>query len=70
MEVKKSSLIEEEPSYTLINDFIKKHGFTYKVETVLQEYKEKYGKYYVSYTMNHCLKNLKEPLDILVSKGF
>lgn len=48
-----------------IKDFIKGNSYTYKVEDIIEEYQTKYGKSYVSYTMNHCIENLVDSLEIL-----
>jgi hypothetical protein len=48
-----------------IRYFIDANRYTYKVEDVIEEYKSKYGKCYISHTMNHCITNLVDSLEIL-----
>ncbi len=45
-------------------------GYSYQVQDVIEAYKNKHGKFYMSYTMKDCCNNLKEELDILVAKGY
>jgi len=49
-----------------IEKFIKNNRYSYKVEDILEEYKNKYGKSYVSYTMEHCCKSLKHEIEALI----
>lgn len=51
----------------MIERFIKKNGYTYKVEDILESYKEKFTKgYYVSYTMEICIKALENEIKELI----
>lgn len=52
----------------VIEKFIKMNGYTYKVETILEEYKNKWGKSYTSYTMSHCCEILKNEIKALLKE--
>lgn len=54
-----------EKAYKEVQDYIDKCRYTYKVEDIILEYKTKYRKKYVCYTMNDCITNLEDSLKIL-----
>lgn len=49
----------------IIEDFIKESGYTWSVESILEGY-IKSKKYYVSYTMGICIKNLEPQIKTLL----
>lgn len=49
----------------IIEEFIKEYGYTWKVEDVLKGY-IKSQKYYVSYTMEHCINKLEFQIKTLL----
>lgn len=57
-------------SYKTIKNFIRVNGYTYKVKDILENYQQYWMKgYYVSYTMEHCIKNLENEIkDLLNTK--
>ena len=57
--------IRNEP-YFKINKFIKESGYTYTVKNVLDGYKDRKNGYYLSYTMDICVKNLKIEIEELL----
>lgn len=55
--------------YQKIEKFIKDNHYTYKVEDIIEEYKTKWGKAYVSYTMKHCIESLETIIQEYIEKG-
>lgn len=51
-----------------IERFIKLNRYTYKVEHILEEYKNKWGKFYVSHTMAECCKSLEKEIKALIAE--
>ncbi|MDO5293334.1 MAG: hypothetical protein Q4F05_11350 [bacterium] len=49
-----------------IEEYIKKCGYTYNVQEIIDTYREKYGKAYCSYTMTDTIENNLEALKKLV----
>lgn len=49
-----------------IQKFIDDNQYTYSVEDILEEYKNKYGKWYTSYTMTICCKTLENEIKALI----
>jgi hypothetical protein len=49
----------------IIEDFIKENDYTWDVESILEGY-EKSKKYYVSYTMKHCIEKLEPQIKTLL----
>ncbi|MBG9732218.1 hypothetical protein ABD87_22605 [Lysinibacillus sphaericus] len=64
-----TKIISHDP-YEIVKRFIEKNGYTYQVQHVVDAYKEKYGKVYVSHTMKHCCESLRAELDVLVAQGY
>lgn len=65
---------ELEKQYTsreVIENFIKKHGYTYTVEDILESYQKYWiNNYYTSYTMTHCIENLQvEIMNLLIEQS-
>lgn len=57
-------------SYKLIYSFIKINGYTWTVEDVLKDYEKYYKKgYYVSYTMEHIIKNNETAILVLLGEA-
>lgn len=56
--------------YEEINSFLKENGYSYTVSMVLVEYKERYGRWYVSSTMKHTIMNCIKPIKELVEMGY
>lgn len=51
----------------IIEDFIKKNGYTYRVENILKSYQKCWiKKAYTSYTMTICIKNLEPQIKTLL----
>jgi hypothetical protein len=58
--------LEDKP-YEAIEHFIKKYSYSYKVEDILDSYENQFTKgMYTSYTMNHCIENLINPIKELL----
>lgn len=52
----------------VIEDFIKRCGYTYKVDDILESYQKYYiHGYYVSHTMGICIENLKNEIKSLLA---
>lgn len=56
--------------YEEINCFLKKNRYSYTVNEVLTEYKERYGRWYVSHTMKHTIMNCIKPIKRLAEMGY
>lgn len=55
--------------YERIERFIKQNRYTYKVDDILDEYRNKWGKCYVSYTMEHCIKSLEDDIKLCLTEA-
>lgn len=59
---------EELSPREVIERFINKNGYTYKVQDILESYQDKFLKgYYVSYTMGICIENLENEIRHLLN---
>ena len=62
--------MDKETAIKNIKVFVKKRGYTYSVEEMLDSYVRYYKNgYYISYTMKDCVKHLKDELEVLATKG-
>lgn len=55
-------------SYKLIYLFIKTNGYPWTVEDVLEEYQKYKNGFYVSYTMEHIIKNNETAIKVLLGE--
>ena len=51
-----------------IQKFIDENRYTYTVDEIVDEYKNKFGKFYVSHTMTHCCESLKGEIEELLKE--
>ena len=48
-----------------ISSFLKENGYTYKIPDLKEGLRKRKEGYYNSYTMDHCLDNLTESIEVL-----
>jgi len=59
--------IRNEP-YFKIDKFIKDSGYTYTVKAVLDGYEDRKNGYYLSYTMDICVRHLENEIRELIKE--